>query len=344
MAPPNWDEIAAQIRPEIDELVKSRQQKDELLDPDPVPYTHRPNLQVCFPGYLDWLPYSADEQVPGWVWGRRRHHQSFQVSLQASINRYPDAKWLYGREVLRLLDRHIRHSATGRAILKEIGTASSHEAWILPYHPKNDDDYNADASATDVKDATSVGMPLLDSEGKPSRDAHGRPLGGGTGKGSDVRIHFTPDMWMPFSSGRSSRFSHPPTGPGTRADEVLLHELVHACRDMRGVRYRLGVNKHMDNEEEFLAVVITNIYLSEKGQTDLRASHRGYTILRDPDKFLDQTHINLQPRVLLERLRLAQFTLFQSLTEIDAPFNPVRQYDAERKAAAKRPAKAAKAS
>src|SRR5262249_35456777 len=129
----------------------------------------------------------------------------------------------------------------------------------------------------------------------------------------------------------------------TRADEVFFHELVHAGRDMRGFRYRLGVSRNYDNEEEYLAVVLCNIYLSEKGQTTFRASHQGHTPLQHPERFLDDTHINLQPRVLLERLRLRQLTLFQALAAIDAqttPFNPVRQYDAELRQKQKQPTKA----
>jgi hypothetical protein len=139
-------------------------------------------------------------------------------------------------------------------------------------------------------------------------------------------------MWGIFSDGRSGNSK--PDGPASRPDEVLFHELVHACRELRGVLYRSGVNGGFDNEEEYLAVVIDNIYLSEKGQTQLRASHYGHTILKDPDKFLD-ANIDLKPRMLLERLRLSQGTLFDSLAHIGpdmlrpAKFNPVWQYNEE---------------
>jgi len=42
----------------------------------------------------------------------------------------------------------------------------------------------------------------------------------------------------------------------------------------------MPVNKGYDDIEEYLAVVLTNIYLSDKGQDVFRGSHRGNTILR----------------------------------------------------------------
>ena len=57
---------------------------------------------------------------------------------------------------------------------------------------------------------------------------------------------------------------------------------------MRTSGFRLGDD--YDNEEEFAAVVVTNVYLSEKKQTALRADH-GWGVLQNPDKFLDSPHV-----------------------------------------------------
>jgi hypothetical protein len=186
----------------------------------------------------------------------------------------------------------------------------------------------------DEKEATHVGMPVLDTSGHPTG-------GSGSGRGSDVAINFSPEIWGVFSEspthrpGRCATNCQQPTGPGSQADEVLCHELVHTGRIMRGLHYRLNVNRGYDNEEEFLAVVITNVYLAEKGQMHLRGSHKGHTYLDHPEKFLDNAqHVNLSPRMLLERLRLTQSSLFQLLADIGPPqawFNPVRDYSDELK-------------
>jgi hypothetical protein len=57
-------------------------------------------------------------------------------------------------------------------------------------------------------------------EGSP-----GQPADIGTGTGSDTEIRFSP-----------STFTAPgaPTGPGARPDEILLHEMVHGLRQMKG--------------------------------------------------------------------------------------------------------------
>ena len=84
-------------------------------------------------------------------------------------------------------------------------------------------------------------------------------------------------------------------------------------------------------EEEFIAVVVTNIFMSEKKQPTLRGSH-GSAVLHHPEKFLDNTHLRPSPRHLLERFWLLQPDFWTALAQINkdlTPFNPVRQLDAE---------------
>ena len=64
-----------------------------------------------------------------------------------------------------------------------------------------------------------------------------------------------------------------------------------------------GQKYRYENEEEYLAVVITNIYLSEKwGGTDwLRSGHDNPRKLTDPDEFLDNSEgIDYPPRALIQ--------------------------------------------
>src|SRR5262249_10137003 len=55
-------------------------------------------------------------------------------------------------------------------------------------------------------------------------------------------------------------------GPGLAADEVLVHELAHAWRAVN------GTIKWGSDMEEFFAMLIANIYMSEKGRGPLRSN------------------------------------------------------------------------
>jgi hypothetical protein len=69
---------------------------------------------------------------------------------------------------------------------------------------------------------------------------------------------------------------------------VLLHELVHCNRNMRGL-----VEKTTDkmggyvNAEEGIAIIIANMYLSENGKSKLRGAYQTtHTVTDDPIAFI----------------------------------------------------------
>jgi Effector protein len=98
------------------------------------------------------------------------------------------------------------------------------------------------------------------------------PSGQGTGQGSDVKIKFSVGVV-------SSR------GPGSEPDEVLCHELVHALRMTQGKLNTIPTDDNIrpyDNEEEFLAVVTTNVYMSANNKVEFRADHNGHKRLEPP--------------------------------------------------------------
>lgn len=147
---------------------------------------------------------------------------------------------------------------------------------------------------------------------RPTDNSAARPVFlAGKGTGSSVDIYFT-----------ASRDPN-------HADETLLHELVHATRQVTGVRFHMPVNEGYSNLEEFIAVVVENVYRSEKRRTHLR-DYRGVPI--DPANFLDNPKLNPSPRLLLGQFRSMQPSFFAALAKIGpatASFNPVRQFDAE---------------
>jgi hypothetical protein len=71
----------------------------------------------------------------------------------------------------------------------------------------------------------------------------GQPAAIGTGTASDTEIRFSPSTFTAAGA---------PTGPGARPDEILLHEMVHGLRQMKGraIFEQINGNPGMDNYEE----------------------------------------------------------------------------------------------
>jgi hypothetical protein len=300
-----------------DLYLNRRKELDDLIDPDPIWCRAPHNLATYFPGFLEWIN-TFDKAAVAHISAELKAHRDH--ALKREIDKYKHKKKRYEEYVNDNLAK-IGGFDVGRAVFAEI-RRSRKQGTFKPYIIKNNK-VNADAWADDWAAANERGMPIyLDRT---------HTKGSGMGTGSDCTIDYSPDLFGVFND--APRHVKVPQGPASAADEVLLHELVHACREMNGCFYDMPVSGDYDDEEEYLAVVIANIYLSNKTQTVFRKNHHGHHILPNPDNFLDSTACNLTPRVLLERLRLNQGTLYNALAaipEAKAPFNPVRWYEEER--------------
>jgi hypothetical protein len=141
----------------------------------------------------------------------------------------------------------------------------------------------------------------------------------GTGKGSDGKIYFSADEWVKSSCDTK--------GIGSQTDEVLVHEMVHALRNAQGKSNWIPTNnKRYDNDEEFLAVVVTNVYISAKGGARFRADHWGHKELKPPlntsKGFLGDPD-NLK---IMSIYRLVWTAVFTALAGVaSAQFNPFRE-------------------
>ncbi len=139
----------------------------------------------------------------------------------------------------------------------------------------------------------------------------------GTGRGSDAIIEFDPD-----DSSRDC--DH--TRPVADYDDILMHELVHALRDAQGlVNYIPTADHGYGNAEEYLAVVVTNVYASAKGGDRFRADHTGHHLLRRSLRtsagFLHDIH-NFR---LLRKYRRDWLDTFAQLARVKTDFNPFRE-------------------
>jgi hypothetical protein len=102
---------------------------------------------------------------------------------------------------------------------------------------------------------------------------------------ADGRIEIDPFTWMPVTRACTVPSQLNGTS-GTRADEVLMHEMVHSVRTLNGRNLKggataLNVGKYQNygDTEEFIAILITNISISEQGIKNLRRDHNGAGML-----------------------------------------------------------------
>jgi hypothetical protein len=140
------------------------------------------------------------------------------------------------------------------------------------------------------------------------------------GGGSDVSMKYSPNIWEgdnPCFGGKNA----------ARPDEVLLHELVHVSRYMKGLANAIPtIDEDYGNDEEFLAIVTANVYMSSRGRTDLRADHSGHNALdlklSTSTGFLsDKNNFNL-----MNIYRLTWMHEFLGISNVTtARFNPFRE-------------------
>jgi hypothetical protein len=208
-----------------------------------------------------------------------------------------------GRVVASL--RRIHASLAGKALFREIARGRDNDLTIRAKWPKSGGSDETPDSARDSKNGT----------------------------GTDAKIRFGEATIGP--SNITSQFPWM-LGPSWQPDEVLFHEMVHAASDLNGATSQRRVNMNFDDEAEFMAITITNIYMSEKGQKQLLADHDDIGMdVKDPDHFLDFPGLHPRPRDMIDTFRGRQPTFFSDLAAIPPPrpsFNPMRQFNEELKA------------
>jgi hypothetical protein len=124
---------------------------------------------------------------------------------------------------------------------------------------------NAQAKPKNPRDANIAGTTWTEDK---SDQRKGFPTVTATGRGSDVDVPFNPWLFNGKSCGTDI--------PTNRADCVLVHELMHCLASLSGkFAFYHAAPRAFDNLEEFTAIVITNIYLSETGAQRLVGGHHG---------------------------------------------------------------------
>jgi len=265
----------------------------------------------------------------------------------------------YEAGIIMLLQQ-IYSTQTGRAVLNEIRNLPGHILTIRPAEkegiwqvPSN----VANANAARVKPFDMCIRPrkLMPNENslleRCAAKVYGmirfwKPEG-------DVDIRFTPGRFRDYIA------THQFTGlfiegvAGAQPDAVLLHEMVHALRMMRGIFNGAPIGFLYLNEEEYFAILIANIYASELRRVilikktdppgfhldipgneiainDLRCNYRSFSQCSFTDEeFLPES--NGSPQTDLN-FRLVRKFIDQhpgtanALRYINCSFNPIRRY------------------
>lgn len=211
-------------------------------------------------------------------------------------------------DVVHILD-HIRRTRIGAFIVDSILlNADRREGLIIrprgPHAPNNQNAFTTPRGAihrSDQPNGTKV-------------DFLAHP-----GRGAGSNIDYNPYEWPAIGVGP----------PGDARDEVLLHELVHAYMIQRGLSSTRRLNhagfvrrvRRFDTVDDFYAIMVTNVYASERGRPRLR-DHRfpslnlarnGISVASDP-QFLR----------FFNTLRAHAHALNYELQQIDTAFNPWR--------------------
>ena len=255
---------------------------------------------------------------PTWLY---RFDPEMKRDLRVNINSFRFQRDKHRDDVVALLDQIITFK-TGAALLDEIGD-SGKKLWIMPFWKFGKTPYKNDNPFFPAKGINATTVALGD------KDAKGR---------IDAAIQFTATMWGPRGQDPDTMVSTGTSGysgPSTGMDETLFHEMVHGVRFMLGILdTSTPVDKGYKNVEEYIAIVLSNIYLAEKGQRVFRADHGGFTVLPNPDAFLQNAqNVNLSPRKLIEKFHGQHRKMFKAIKDIpknEARWNPIREYAKEK--------------
>jgi hypothetical protein len=185
----------------------------------------------------------------------------------------------------------------------------------------------------------------------PGNLAHGileiRPYAEGDCNGSTVPVvttkagrmikpvvHFWPKAFA--KGGACSKYleDHKDETGGILPDETLFHEFVHAFRMASGKAIVAPIVQggllNYETEEEFIAVLVTNIYLtdpSNKSHSSLRRDHvSSKTLESDVAKSFTFFRSSVSTYRLVERFCKENPAFTKNLAEVKAAFNPIAAY------------------
>jgi hypothetical protein len=231
---------------------------------------------------------------------------AYDITIDGKPWEFKDLNTWFESTVSDLVNGTIAVRTVGQLVLSRI-KHSKGEVWV---YPRYKDGLNAEAT-----------FKLKDDRG------HLDP--------NTIVVWFKPQQWAVSLS--SARQAIPKDlrafEPGMLRDEVLLHELVHAGRLLHGFAQKSeklteGAAAAYEDREEFAAILVTNIYMSEKGAKALRASHGGdgFPYILDEAQSSSEGYLKNKDNYELVKHFCQTDPLAPKLKDINTRFNPVRTY------------------
>ncbi len=323
----------------------------------------RPQIFVTYYSMPDWLDIFSSPPKSKASPNVRLDSRLGKVPFSQMIGEYRHAAQQHQDKVTALLAL-IETFPSGKALLAELGS-TGHSIRIMPYWHyfrtmpggKYFNSTPIPVKAGESMSYLADGTGARDDQGAyernaPVRDENNEPIPGegkGTGAGANVVLFFSAETWNSEAAA---------DGPGFQADEVLFHELVHVTRMIRGRLTHTEVKGGgYGNIEEYFATVITNVYMSDKGQTRLRGFYsndfirqnrttvmvgdkeilvstdplpQDWSVMKDPDRFYDNVdNLSVPPRQLMQILKDKQSDFYFALAhlpDVRPTFNPVGRH------------------
>jgi hypothetical protein len=158
----------------------------------------------------------------------------------------------YEDKALEILKR-LATSRTGRALFAAIQAAFPKMVLIRP--------------VTEIETDGPLKMSLKTPSAEGWNAMTGRPVVPTQGFIANSLVKFTSDALDQSNTA----------SPGMRSDEILFHELVHSLRHVTGQTSIQPMAENFDRVEEFMAVLVSNIFASEINRP-LRGGHHGVSL------------------------------------------------------------------
>jgi hypothetical protein len=120
-----------------------------------------------------------------------------------------------------------------------------------------------------------------------------------------------------------------PQTSGAFADEELLHEIFHSLRCASGIQDKWTNDKLKaalyDDQEEFYAILVANIYRSEMKRQGVRANHHSYSTLSGVRRTRENDSVVFYDawRPLIDKLIGEMRPLCQALAKVQCAYNPI---------------------
>jgi hypothetical protein len=251
------------------------------------------NIRIAYPGFLTWLKF-VDPDRRGEDLGRK-------------VIAYDRAKSRYELQMTQLL-KEFREGKDGKKFAAPaiiIDQVDRPGGMLITFQPSH---WN------EVTDPSTMTQDAAAARGKINQ--------GFLVAGSPSSIRMSPEA-LTDSVGFGFM----------TADMVMLHEMVHAVFEMHGKDTSEKVNRGWWFDNEFFAIAVENVFRSEKGIRQMRASHADDgSFIDDTENLLDMVKIQPPPRMLFARFARLEPEVFRQLALIPpskAKFNPFRDYKEE---------------